>query len=96
MRKLLLDMTGMEDSMILIEAFVDNQDTLRAIEETKTFYKGKRIGLEVAKIKEMLDTREVFSIQWIDKNYQLADGLTKDSASRTPILEAIQKGTFMN
>ena len=39
---------------------------------------------------------EVKTIQWIQGQYQLADGLTKKEASRIPILEAIQKGRFMD
>ena len=58
--------------------------------------KGKRIGIEVAKIKEMWVKGEVKTIQWIPGQYQLADGLTKKEASRIPILEAIEKGRFMD
>ena len=39
---------------------------------------------------------EVKTIQLIPGQYQLADGLTKKEASRIPILEAIQKGRFMD
>ena len=62
---------------------------------SKSFYKGKQIGIEVAKIKEMCIKGEVMTIQWLPGQSQLADGLTKKEASRGPILEAIQKGKFM-
>ena len=96
LRKLLLDMTRMDPNMLEIEAFCDNEDTIKALNMSKSYYKGKRIGIEVAKIKEMWTKGEVKTIQWVPGQYQLADGLTKKEASRTPILEAIQNGSFMN
>ena len=96
LRKLLLDMTRMDPNMLEIEAFCDNEDTIKALNMSKPYYKGKRIGIEVAKIKEMWTKGEVKTIQWVPGQYQLADGLTKKEASRTPILEAIQNGSFMN
>ena len=96
MRKLLLDMTQIKPESLSIEAFCDNEDTIKALNMSKSFYKGKRIGIEVAKIKEMWMKGEVKTIQWIPGQFQLADGLTKREASRIPILEAIQKGRFMD
>ena len=87
MRKLLLDMTQIEPESLEIEAFCDNEDTIKAFNISKSFYKGKRISIEVAKIKEMWVKGEVKTIQWIPGQYQLADGLPKREASRSPILE---------
>ena len=92
MRKLLLDMTRIEPKSLKIEAFCDNEDMIKALSMSKTFYKGKRIGIEV---KEMLMKGEVKTIQWIPGQNQLADGLTKKEASKSLILETIQKGKFM-
>ena len=95
MRKLLLDMTRIDPKSLEIEAFCNNEDTIKALNMSESFYKGKRIGIEVAKIKEMCMKGEVKTIQWIPGQSQLADGLTKKEASKGPILEAIQKGKFM-
>ena len=96
MRKVLLDMTKIEPESLEIEAFCDNEDTIKALKMSKSFYQGKRIGIEVAKIKEMWVKGEVKTIQWIPGQLQLADGLTKKEASSIHILQAIQKGRFMD
>ena len=96
MRKLILDMTGLEKEFVEIEAFCDNNNTLTALMELKGQHRQKRIGLEVAKVREMWDTGEVKDIQWIEKSYQIADALTKDSASRTPLVYALAEGRFFN
>ena len=84
MRKLLLDMTQIEPESLEIKAICDNEDTIKALSMSKSFYKGKRIGIEVPKIKEMWGKGEVKDIHWIPGQYQLADGLTKREASRSP------------
>ena len=89
-------MTQIKPESLEIEAFCDNEDTIKALNISKSFYKGKRICIEVAKIKEMWVKGEVKDIQWIPGQYQLANGLTKKEASRIPILEAIQKGRFID
>ena len=96
LRDLLLEMTGMPTDMLEIEGFVDNHDTVEAIRACKNFHKGKRIGLEVAKIKEMLDRQEVKNVTWLPKELQIADCLTKRSSSKIPLLQALEQGKFMN
>ena len=95
MRKILLDMSWIKPKSLEIEAFCYNEDTIKALNMSKSFYKGKRIGIEVAKMAEMCMKGEVKTIQWIPGQSQLPDGLTKKEASKGPILEAIQKGKFM-
>ena len=63
MRKLLLDMTQIKPESLEIEAFCNNED--KALSMSKSFYKGKRIGIEVAKIKEMWVKGEVKTITHI-------------------------------
>ena len=41
----------------------------------------KRLRIDVAILKEMIERKEVTQIKWIDKKYQLADLLTKREAS---------------
>ena len=96
MRKLLLNLTQIEPEILEIEAFCNNEDMIKALNMSKSFYKEKRIGIEVAKIKEMWVKGEAKTIQWIPGQFQLADGLTKKEASRISILEAITKGRFLD
>ena len=55
MRQLILDITGLPEDMVEIEAFCDNNSTITALEEVKGKHRQKRIGLEVAKVREMWD-----------------------------------------
>ena len=96
-RKQLLAMTGFPKDMIEIEAFCDNLGAVNAIENVKEgFFRGKTIGLEIGKIRQMLSTKEVLKIEHVAGVYQIADGLTKVNASKEPVLQAIQNGRFMN
>ena len=52
----------------------------------------KRIGIEVAKVKEMWEKGEVKTIRWIPGQYQLADDLTKKEASRKLSLDSVYEG----
>ena len=54
------------------------------------------ILVQVAKIKEMLDNREVRNVTWLPKELQIADCLTKRSSSKIPLLQALEQGRFMN
>ena len=61
-----------EPENLEIEAFCDNEDTIIALNMSKSFCKGKRIDMEVAKIKEMLEKERLrassgyqASISWL-------------------------------
>ena len=56
----IVKMTGFDTNLINIEAFVDCKDTYEAIISNKKFTKGSRLAsLEVAKIKEMLEMKQI-------------------------------------
>ena len=91
----LIKMTGLSQELILIEAFVDCKDTYEAIIANKQFPKGSRLAaLEIAKIKEMLETEKVYRISWIDTTQQLADILTKRGVAADPLLRTLNTGSF--
>ena len=95
-RKQLLLMTGLKEDMIQVEGLCDNKGTVEAIDSyVMKKAKGIRIGLEVAKIREMKESGEVASISWLETNFQLADALTKFRAAREPLLQVVETGKFM-
>ena len=66
----LVKMTGFDTNLINIEAFVDCKDTYEAIISNKKFPKGSRLAsLEVAKIKEMLEMKQIQQISWVDTSH---------------------------
>ena len=61
---------------ISIKCFVDNSDLVEAIKSTK-LVADKRLRIEIANMKEMLNKREISSVTWLNSNDQLANYLTK-------------------
>ena len=56
------------------------------LEEAAQSLKGvenKRTRIEIAYLKEMIESGGVTSINWIKKNKQVADGLTKKTGFRS-------------
>ena len=65
---------------IPIKCFVRNSDLVEVIKSTK-LVADKRLTIEIADIKEMLDKREICSITWLKSNDQIAHCLTKRGTS---------------
>ena len=91
----LVKMTGFDKNLINIEAFVDCKDTYEAIISNKKFPKGSRLAsLEVAKIKEMLEMKQIQRISWVDTSHQMADVLTKRGVGVETLVNTINSGRF--
>ena len=83
---------------ILIEAFCDCNDTVAAVVANKPLpnSKSRLAALEVARIKEMKDLKMIHDIHWCPTNQQLADVLTKKTASMEAIIHTVSKGKFFD
>ena len=75
---------------INIEAFTDNRSLYETLHTTKSIL-DKRLRVEIAALREMCEKNELL-INWIEKQYQLSDVLTKRGASPQSLIETIQKG----
>ena len=94
-RDQLVKLTGFSEDLIKIEAFVDCRDTYEAIMSNKKFPKGSRLAsIEVAKIKEMIEKRQVQEVSWIDTDHQMADTLTKRGVGEEVLVNTINNGRF--
>ena len=51
----------------------------------------KRLRIDLAILRDLLQKKEVSSIQWIDTHGQLANCLTKKGASPAQVLAAISR-----
>ena len=56
----------------------------------------KRLRIDVAVLKEMIERKKVTQIKWIDKKYQLADSLTKRGASSHNLMRVFAEGKLQN
>ena len=91
----ILKMTCFSENLIEIEGFVDCKDTYEAIISNKQFLKGSRLALlEIAKIKEMVEKKQIQRVNWVDTSHQLADILTKRGVVSEPIVKSLNSGSF--
>jgi len=77
-----------------IQCFVDNKDLVEAIKSTK-LVADKRLRIEIARIKEMLDKEEICSITWIKSSDQIANCLTKRGASPYNMIDCLNNGEMI-
>ena len=91
----LIKLTGFDEDLIRVEAYVDCRDTYEAIISKKKFPKGSRLAsIEVAKVKEMLEEKRVHQVNWVDTAHQMADVLTKRGVGSETLVKTINEGKF--
>ena len=56
----------------------------------------KRLRIDIAVLKEMLERKELSQIKWIDKNCQLVDSLTKRGALSHNLMRVFAEGKLQN
>ena len=74
-----------------IKCFIDNSDLIEVIKSTK-LVADKRLRIEIASIKEMLDKGEICSITWLKCNEQITNCLTKRGASVYYMIDYLNNG----
>ena len=90
----IMKITGVPKDMLLIECFCDCNDAVAAFYSSKQNQRGGRVQIDSAKIREMLERKEVENIQWISTDLQLADVLTKRGVAKSPLLNTLEEGKF--
>lgn len=76
---------------IPITAYVDNRSLVDALHSTKMVDE-KRLRIDIASIKQSLQTHEIHNVIWCPGVSQLADCLTKRGAAGHHLLEVFHKG----
>ena len=90
----IMSLTGIPGDLISVEAFVDNNDAVSSFNSSKQNHKGGRIQIDAAKVREMLETGEVKSVQLISTSVQIADSFTKKGAATSPLINTLEQGRF--
>ena len=80
LREVVEEIFDMKDKTIPVEALVDNKGTRDAIHSTAPF-SDRRVRRDVGIIKQILNMTEVTTVSWCSGKEQLADGMTKRTAS---------------
>ena len=73
-----------------IRCFVDNKSLVDALQS----YKGvedKRLRINIAALREMLERKEIDEVVWVHTSDQLADCLTKRGASTIRLRAAVSQ-----
>ena len=88
LKTILLEIYELGSSKLPISCYIDSKQTLAAVTSTNVI-EDKRTLIDVCAIRQMLDRGEVNSVQWITKDKQLADCLTKSTASSDLLIRVL-------
>ena len=93
MKSFLCELLNKEISneVLPIKCYVDNKSLVDSIFSTKTLSE-KRLEIDICIIREMLNKNEVYSVEWCKSELQLADCLTKGTASSEKLLDVLKNG----
>ena len=71
-----------------IRCFVDNKSLVDALKSCKQV-EDRRLRIDIAVLRNMLERGEVEEVSWVDTSLQLADCLTKKGASSRQLRAAV-------
>ena len=80
-------------SSLPITAIVDSKCLHDAIYSTK-LVDDKRLRIDIAALKQLIDQKKVAEIKWCSSEKQLANALTKRGASATQLLDVMRLGSL--
>ena len=92
----LLEMLRSDQESIQIMCYIDNKSLYDNIHSSTNVKEEKRLVLDIALIKEMLQKEEINSITLVDTKEQLADCLTKQGASSERLRHVIESASLRN
>ena len=72
-----------------ITIYTDNESLDNNL-KTSNVVTEKRLNMDLMIIRDMLERHEIHTVEWVPKEDQLADSLTKKGASCTKLIRAIQ------
>ena len=90
-RMLLSELVGKKPEKMQIKAIIDNRSCVEAIRSSSQV-DDKRLRIEIGSVKEMLQTKVIDEVSWVEGAEQLADVLTKKGSSGLELQEVIQRG----
>ena len=79
-REVIEEIFNLKDKAVPVKAIVDNKSTVDAIYSTAPL-EDKKLRRGVARIKQMLNRKEIRSVSWCPGREQSADCMTKRTAS---------------
>ena len=91
LREAIEEIFSLKDKAVPVKAIVDNKSTIDAIHSTAPV-EHKNLRRDVARIKQMLNTKEIHAVTWCPGNEQLADSMTKRTPSSFNLMKVLKSG----
>ena len=91
LREVIEEIFNLKDKEIPVKAIVDNKSTVEAIHSTAPV-EDKKLRRDVARIKQMMNLKEIRSVSWCPGKEQLADCMTKRTASAFNLMQVLKSG----
>ena len=79
---------------IEIQCFIDNKSLYDNLHSSTPVKEEKRLVLDIALIKEMLEKKELTNVTLVESKKQLADCLTKQGASSELLRQILNHGNL--
>ena len=76
------------ESILPITMRTDNFSLVQAVHSTNSIV-DKRLQMDISMLREMLEKKELHSVEWVPTERQLADCLTKKGASSRKLLQTL-------
>ncbi|CAL4101841.1 unnamed protein product, partial [Meganyctiphanes norvegica] len=81
------------DMAYYLECFIDNKSLWENAHSTKGVSE-RRLRIDIAAIKEMLERKEISAIKWVETSHQLSDCFTKKGVHVRKLLEILKSGNL--
>ena len=92
LKTILIETLRVDSNDIQIECYTDNKSLYDSLHSTKILEE-KRLILDEAIIKDMMNKNEINKVQWLETSKQLADPLTKATASSEKLRDVLLQGS---
>ena len=76
-----------------IQGFIDSQSLYETL-GTSSQVSDRRLRVEISALRQMIDEGDV-RVNWVSKHQQVADALTKNTASDQLLVKVLQEGTLL-
>ena len=84
---------GSKKNVVPIDCYIDNKSLHDNIYSTKLVAE-KRLRIDIASIKQMMQKGEISQVIWVDTSCQISDCLTKRGASNAKLMQVIKEGVM--
>ena len=94
LKKELINLIGCVPEVIDIQVFCDCDDVVASVFSTKDVCKSVRVRSDIGRMKQIISRKEITSLAWVPSEQQLANAMTKSSASKVALVSTLMKGSF--